>query len=475
VLDGTVWQMDGASRLVVAAVALLGAVTLWLAWRRLSAAGTARDRTITSVVYALLTAIFALLLFERGIPHVGSQLDATPGLTSLGFALAAFGGSLLVLRRRTLRTGGVIAVVGSIAAVVLGSGAASSLATTTPMAWTSTSARMVTATALPENAMSLRLSPSAKRFAAQLSDADVDDESPIVLSTFVLGDVAGDQRRVVGQDLGFLDDDHVVVLGGSRQALRVRMMRVTGDTAPMWETPLPPMIAPALFVDRHTREWTVAGFLPGADTLLVMSGGVASDAARTTKLGNAGGIGQVARARADGSAIVSSMEVTRSPLAMLSLLGGPGFSVRLRDLRGVARRDLAHLGGFLSCGSTDRSGATLCTTVDRTRTRVWRLSARSELSVVGVLPAGSYRPSRADGSGLALLTGLGGDVLVLPAGASSGMRIHLADPGSAVYDAAVVPGFLGAVVYGPHGTELRIYALPEAPTPTMASVPPRVP
>lgn len=263
----------GGASTIWASIALtaLGVPALWLA-RTAGPEPRLRERRTALAAAGLLSALgfaAAVSAFLGGVePADFAALPWMAPNACVGLAAAAV--ALLTTKRPVFSRVAIALAVLALTPVALAVGAR--VVPSSGLSWREGSANVVNRADVGTVAGTLRIAPSATRFAVTLVTPGRQGLPP----AFQVGDFTGAQRPLAALDVAFLDDRRLLALVREELGLAVQLVAAVG-TVPAWRVPLAELAAPRVAV-LGKDGWQVIGTEPISEATVVVSGRIGSDA-----------------------------------------------------------------------------------------------------------------------------------------------------------------------------------------------------
>jgi heat shock protein HtpX len=253
------------------ALTALGVPALWLA-RAAGPEPRVRERRIALAVACLLSVLgfaAAVSAFLGGVePADFAALPWMAPNASVGLAAAAV--ALLTVSRPVFSRVAVALAVLALTPVALAIGGR--VVPTSGLSWREGSATLVNRAEVGTVAGTLRIAPSATRFAVTLVTPGRQGLPP----AFQVGDFTGVQRPLPALDVAFLDDRRLLAIVREELGLVLQLVAAAG-TVPAWRVALAELEAPRVAV-LGKDGWQVTGTEPISEGMVVVSGRIGSPA-----------------------------------------------------------------------------------------------------------------------------------------------------------------------------------------------------
>lgn len=443
------------------ALTVLGVPALWLA-RAAGPEPRVRERRTATAVAALLSTLglaAAVSAFLGGVePADFAALpwmapNACVGLSAAAVAL------LTVSRPAYSRVAIALAVLG-LTPVALAIGGR--VVPPSGLSWREGSANVVNRAEVGTVAGTLRIAPSATRFAVTLVTPGRQGLPP----AFQVGDFTGAQRPLPALDVAFLDDRRILALVREDLGLAVQLVAATG-TVPAWRVPLAELAAPRVSV-LGKDGWQVMGTEPLSEATVVVSGRIGSDAVNV-KQWALEGEADTDRAFLAGDALYR-VTVRPAPWALsrwatMWMLLGPRLEVAhtsLARLGSGSWKTLATWRRPVRCEAV-ADGRVICLAPLMGSTRVFVLEAGgSQLLTVGEIPGPVWRWSAGPTGEVGMITSDGRGALLDVTTRRVTQFALEADAGGPV-EALPLPGRLAVLARSRSGSTVSIYEVRGVP------------
>jgi hypothetical protein len=364
--------------LVILGVACV-AVAAHRVWREQKRDGT---KLTLIVLGAWTTALAAVALFALAQAST-SELADFRVLPALAVNLLGVAATLLVWRTRTAR----IAAGATVIAAGVTAAGQFSIATRpaeAKLSHLSASAAEVDRVELAPGFTGLRVSPSGSRFLLQRYDGR-DGERGRPSIRHLVGSFDGSRRDVDAMNVDFIDDEHLVTLRRRDNGVEVRLELADRDST-IWSASFPMLDDAKLTVSSPRHTWTLVGSESISDSLLVVTGTVASPEPTMHRFGDLDSLSAVEQLVFAGgnTLLVPVFNVQRKFSMPLALFGFYPLNADLWQLTASGRRVVGTMNGFPTCGPPDGE-RTVCFTRRRNGGAIWTLDSNGSATSLGAL------------------------------------------------------------------------------------------
>jgi len=377
-LEGSGGFDEDIARLGLVAMAVLGAVAIYLA-SRLVKAGRGRDHLgLTLRVLGALAAAVALITAWEIVQMPEASIVGAPIFGTLGTALAGLAAALFTAQTPRSRQAAFAAIVATSAATAVGVDR-SVWTHREALAESTARAALVSETDLGGAGQGLRVSPDGKHFLV-LRAPSVRRAAARPAQVLLAGRVGGEVRELAAVAGDFVDDERMLLLDVLDSGVALRLERVDGGGPPIWTDTIAELelLAPRLTLERDMGTWSVIGDDVDNDRTAVVMGKIGEHGA-ARRAGIPDTISMVGEPIVFGSAsavIVPTFanRLRATPISLWAMVSGiDAFHTDLFRVHGDTVRHVATLQGATQCGQPS-GGAAACSVQRRSGTALYSVS-----------------------------------------------------------------------------------------------------
>jgi Zn-dependent protease with chaperone function len=444
------WSSGGELSIRYAALMLLGAAALWIAWSRARRDDKRDGLRTASITFGGMAALMLVVVALTAADTPIRAFIQRPALRTLSLSFLGMATVLLFVRTRAAKLGSAAAIALAVLTLVP-SIAALDVFRSDRFTRETAAATEVARVTLEGNAMALELSPKGDRFLVRgYGNDSVDDEEEddprAGRAHYTVGSFDGAKRRVEALQAALVDDAHILVLRRVDRALELRLEG--DDSAAVWTVRLPIVRRPVLTVSPPSQRWTVLSNDPAADSMIVVSGALTGGEPVIRRFAS----GRRARSEEDmydmgqvfsvGDRIVNpTFEYKKSVSGMTALLARSMPRVALWEQTSSGEQKIGELDGMPQCGATD-DGQVLCVVMQQLgRGQLWALDETGPARPLGSVPIGDMgRVTVGPGARVSSIRRSGAAVVAADINARKAWTIKLPSDSGFALEARTVPG-----------------------------------
>ena len=445
--------------------AIIGIVLLVLAWMHRREPHGRIGGFVAAIATLALLATASVSLTGLDVVRLHQAVRVTPSAIVL---LTALAGALACSQVRLTQLSGLAVAIMSITVSVVGSpafldrfGRDPFLVDGPAIEWLAVDDAVIEEFAVPIATSRIRLSPDGRRIAA-LAQSHV----PQNTSTFHVGRAGEDLVPLAGDDLIFLDSEHVLVTDVDLAGTSLRKVSLNNGREAVWTQRVEGMLGATLTVDRRSQRWRLSGWdqhrgLFRAEGVIGSSPvderrwpmDQSSDPA-ISGFTTVGSRALVVETRYDGGLFQKFMPPRWSGLLLLLQPYTQESHYWTLDAGGRTELGVSRLGTDCWAGlvATD---ALVCGVFDGTRTRFISLDAAGSIAAIGWLP-GRFTSDR--NTVPDWITGWS-ESTAAAIRLSTRQALRLPQAAHAIGHLAIAGDRLAAVTYSEHGPRVRTYAV----------------
>jgi len=452
---GTSWLDADLARLGLAAMALVGAIAIYTAWRLVRSGEANRNMRLTMTVLVGLAVVTGGAVVVQAMQMRSLPLSGAPVVGAFATALFGLAAALFTVQARWGRPAAYAGLVAATAFTALGVDR-HALAMRHTLTEVTARATLQSETPLDGQAYSLRVSPDGSHFLVMVTAY-----RPGVRARphFVTGGVGGRQREIAGADAEFVDNGRLLVVAAVDRGVELRIE--SADTSGVvWADTLTDasMSDPRLMIDRDHGTWAILGGDADNDRTAVFTGriGEKGGALRSSIPDTIPMSGEPIVFDEGATLIVPTyrglVTAQRSPALSLWTLPFLGVDMPAMELWRVHRdsvRPLTSVRGTPQCGAPVR-GTAACVVLRINATSFYTVGASGSVEEVAELSHSEFRLATV-GPGLqAASATLDRGIVAVDLAAKRLTRIDLPPNGPFATEARVGPGWAVTLGYGPN-------------------------